>query len=63
MRDVLASYRLASMSSAAAAYPLARLGEPDDVAAPVAFLLSSDAGWITGQTLLIDGGTSIRPLD
>lgn len=44
---------------AAAPYPLARLGEPDDVAGPVAFLLSADAAWITGQTLCIDGGASI----
>ncbi|GAA4725916.1 SDR family oxidoreductase [Isoptericola chiayiensis] len=43
----------------AAAYPLQRLGEPDDVAGPVAFLLSDDAAWITGQTLRIDGGASI----
>jgi len=47
---------------ASAAYPLARLGEPGDVAGPVAFLLSDDAAWITGQTILIDGGASIRPL-
>lgn len=46
---------------ASAAYPLARLGEPDDVAGPVAFLLSEDAAWITGQTILIDGGASIMP--
>ncbi|HEX5856836.1 MAG TPA: SDR family oxidoreductase [Microbacterium sp.] len=46
----------------AAGYPLRRLGEPDDVAGPVAFLLSDDAGWITGQTLVIDGGGSIRPV-
>ncbi len=45
---------------AAARYPLARLGEPDDVAGPVAFLLSSDAAWITGQTLVIDGGGSLQ---
>ena len=47
---------------ASAAYPLRRLGEPADVAGPVAFLLSDDAAWITGQTLPIDGGAGIRPL-
>lgn len=45
-----------------AQYPLRRLGEVDDVAGPVAFLLSDDAAWITGQTLVIDGGVSIRSL-
>lgn len=43
----------------AAGYPLARLGEPADIAGPVAFLLSRDAGWVTGQNLVIDGGASI----
>ena len=45
-----------------AGYPLHRLGEPADVAGPVAFLLSGDAAWMTGQTLSIDGGAGIRPL-
>lgn len=43
----------------AAAYPLKRLGEPADVAGPVAFLLSEDAAWITGALLVIDGGLSL----
>jgi NAD(P)-dependent dehydrogenase (short-subunit alcohol dehydrogenase family) len=46
---------------AAGRYPLGRLGEPDDVAAAVAFLASSDASWITGQTLVVDGGVSLAP--
>ncbi|WP_454041718.1 SDR family oxidoreductase [Cellulosimicrobium sp. Marseille-Q8652] len=45
-----------------ARYPLGRLGEPADVAGPVAFLLSDDAAWVTGQTLTIDGGSSVRPI-
>jgi NAD(P)-dependent dehydrogenase (short-subunit alcohol dehydrogenase family) len=40
----------------ASAYPLKRLGIPSDVAGAVAFLVSDDAAWITGQTLAIDGG-------
>ena len=45
-----------------AGYPLARLGEAVDVAGPVAFLLSEDAAWITGQTVVIDGGASMRAM-
>jgi NAD(P)-dependent dehydrogenase (short-subunit alcohol dehydrogenase family) len=44
----------------AAAYPLGRLGVPDDVASAVAFLASDDAAWITGQTLAVDGGVLLR---
>ena len=36
--------------------PLGRLGTPDDVANAVVFLASPAAGWITGQTLLVNGG-------
>jgi 3-oxoacyl-[acyl-carrier protein] reductase len=36
--------------------PLARFGEPEDIAAAVAFLGSAEASFITGQTLLVDGG-------
>jgi NAD(P)-dependent dehydrogenase (short-subunit alcohol dehydrogenase family) len=39
-----------------AALPLGRIGEPADIGAAVAFLASPDASWITGQTLVIDGG-------
>ncbi|MFC8513716.1 SDR family NAD(P)-dependent oxidoreductase [Streptomyces sp. NPDC057257] len=37
-------------------YPLGRVGEPEDIAAAVAFLASRDAAWITGTALTVDGG-------
>jgi NAD(P)-dependent dehydrogenase (short-subunit alcohol dehydrogenase family) len=41
------------------AYPLKRLGVPEDIGSVVAFLLSDDAAWMTGQTLVIDGGVTL----
>ncbi|MFE2883095.1 SDR family oxidoreductase [Streptomyces graminifolii] len=41
---------------AAASYPLARLGVPSDIGGAAAFLTSDQSDWITGQTLVVDGG-------
>jgi NAD(P)-dependent dehydrogenase (short-subunit alcohol dehydrogenase family) len=43
----------------AATYPAGRLGVPSDVGGAVAFLLSDEASWITGHTLVIDGGSTL----
>lgn len=40
----------------AAGYPLGRIGEPEDVADAIAFLVSERSSWITGQTVVLDGG-------
>ena len=39
--------------------PMRRFGKPDELAAAIAFLLSEEAAFITGQTLFVDGGASI----
>lgn len=39
--------------------PMARIGRPEDIAKAAVFLASDDAAWITGTTLVIDGGDSI----
>jgi NAD(P)-dependent dehydrogenase (short-subunit alcohol dehydrogenase family) len=44
----------------AALHPLGRRGLPRDVAAAVAYLSSSDAAWVTGTHLVVDGGLTIR---
>ena len=44
----------------AEALPLGRIGEPADVAEAIGFLAGPRAAWITGQTLVIDGGAQIR---
>jgi NAD(P)-dependent dehydrogenase (short-subunit alcohol dehydrogenase family) len=41
--------------------PLGRIGEPEDVGSAVAFLASDRASWITGSTLVIDGGQILAP--
>ncbi len=50
------------LERAAAHYPLGRVGEPDDIAAAIAFLASADASWITGVTLPVDGGLLVSNL-
>ena len=39
--------------------PMGRFARPDEIAAAIEFLLSEDAGFITGQTLFVDGGASV----
>lgn len=39
---------------------LNRIGQPEDIAGAVYFLCTDDASWITGQTIVVDGGTTFR---
>ncbi len=47
----------ASVAALAGSVPVGRLGTPEDVGAAVAFLASDEAGWITGQTIGVNGGS------
>lgn len=42
--------------ASAALHPLGRIGEPEEIAAAIAWLLSDEAAWVTGQVLGVDGG-------
>jgi NAD(P)-dependent dehydrogenase (short-subunit alcohol dehydrogenase family) len=41
-------------------YPVGRLGVPEDIGEAAAYLLGEGAGWVTGQTLVLDGGALSR---
>jgi NAD(P)-dependent dehydrogenase (short-subunit alcohol dehydrogenase family) len=47
------------MAALASHIPMKRLGDPDEIAAGIAFLLSDAASYITGSSLIIDGGLSL----
>jgi 3-oxoacyl-[acyl-carrier protein] reductase len=40
---------------------LGRLGRPDAITHDITFLVTEDGSWITGQALVVDGGTSLSP--
>ncbi len=46
-------------SEVSAQYPMGRLGVPEDISGAVAHLLSEDSAWVTGQTLVVDGGVTL----
>ncbi len=54
--DMTAATPEARLQAVTAATPLGRIGEPEDIADVVSFLASDDSRWITGRTILTDGG-------
>ena len=47
------------LREALASYPLGRIGEPDDVAGAAVFLASRAGAFVTGQTIVVDGGATV----
>lgn len=58
--DMTAAMTEAAMKAAAGAIPMGRPGEAEDVAEVIAFLSGDGAGYITGQTICVDGGMCMR---
>lgn len=56
------NYPAETLKALEEATPLGRMGRPEEMAAAVAFLVSPDAGYITGQTLTVDGGLSLKTM-
>ena len=58
--DAVNSLGPAGLAAAARMIPLGRVGTPDDVARLVLFLAGEDAAYITGQSVVVDGGLTVR---
>jgi 3-oxoacyl-[acyl-carrier protein] reductase len=58
--DPVNSLGLDGLARAGADIPWGRVGEPTEVASVIAFLTSSDAAYVTGQSLVVDGGLTVR---
>jgi 3-oxoacyl-[acyl-carrier protein] reductase len=56
--DMTAGFIAEQRESAAALIPLGRIGQPDDISGIALFLASPDAKWLTGRTLIADGGVT-----
>jgi len=57
--DMTAALPETARSALLASIPMARLGQPEDVARAVAFFAGEDSGYITGQVLCVDGGMAV----
>ena len=57
--DMTAALPQAAKDAMLGAIPMARLGQPEDVARAVAFFAEEDSGYITGQVLCVDGGMAV----
>jgi NAD(P)-dependent dehydrogenase (short-subunit alcohol dehydrogenase family) len=44
-------------------YPLGRIGTPEDIASAALFLASDEASWVTGVTLMVDGGLTVQSVE
>lgn len=54
--------REAAEQASAKMHPLGRIGEPEDIASAIAYLLGPESSWVTGQVLSVDGGfATVRP--
>ena len=52
----------ASLKASAALHPLGRIGEPNEVASAIAWLIDPEQSWVTGQVIGVDGGlSSVQP--
>ena len=60
--EMIKAYGLSAeeLNANAKTYPLGRFGEPEDIANSAIFLLSDASSWITGISLVVDGGITLR---